>query len=62
MQKCSFNYANGSHVNTSCIEASIDNTFHPVCADGLIITLHSSSPTNYQLDGVCKDILFNGES
>ena len=57
----SFNYSNGSHVITGRIEACIDNTFYPVCASGLNTSLHSSSPTNYLLDGVCKDILSSGE-
>ena len=56
-----FQYANGSYVRTGRIEACVDNTFYPVCANGLNTTLQSPSPSSYQLDGVCRNALSSGE-
>ena len=56
-----FQYANYTYVRTGRIEACVDNTFYPVCANGLNTTLQSPSPSSYQLDGVCRNIFYSGE-
>ena len=55
-----FSYANNTNIATGRIEACVNNVYYPVCANGLNNTL-SSPPTNYQLDGVCNDVLSSGK-